>query len=281
MDSVLKLFGVGVSLLAGYLFLHLSPYRRYRAEHLRTDRFTLQVLGYSFALYALGSVANSIITQRYCGGFAEQFLASVEQYSGLQASVILTLVLAPIAAGLDNFILLARMCDNRVVTQHSFFTNPVVRTRAAAAARFVLKCDDAATRTLYRATIGRKPLMLTLKSGKVYVGQPVGEMRDPSLLAGSIRLIPVASGYRDPSTHKVNFTTAYKDMGRRIRPIENEQKARGDDPLASDLAELTITDSEKVKIDMQDLGVIVFWSEVQSLTIFNEDLYRAFQSTDT
>jgi hypothetical protein len=39
----------------------------------------------------------------------------------------------------------------------------VDKTRAAAIARFILNCDDAATRLLHRATIFRKPIMLTLK----------------------------------------------------------------------------------------------------------------------
>jgi hypothetical protein len=37
-ESVLRAFGVSVALFAGYLFLRTSQYRRFRAEHLRTDR---------------------------------------------------------------------------------------------------------------------------------------------------------------------------------------------------------------------------------------------------
>jgi hypothetical protein len=281
MESVLKLFGAGVALLAGYIFLRTSPYRKYRAEHLRSDRFALHVLVYSIGLYTLGATASSAISRNFGGGIAERLLAYAEDYSGVKATVILSVVFAPIVALADNLRILFLMRKDAAVTPYNLWRNPMTKIRFAAAARYVLKCNDAATKTLYRATFGRKPLMLTLKSGKVYVGQPTAEMRDPSLLAGSIRLIPIASGYRDTSTHKVTFTTPYKDMTRRMRPIASEQQARRDDPLGVDLAELKISDKENVEIDMQDIGVVVFWSEVQSLTIFNEDLYRAFQSSDT
>jgi hypothetical protein len=61
MEALAKALGASVPLLAGYLFLRMSPYRRYRAEHLRTDRFALHVFEFSVVCYAVGVLTASFI----------------------------------------------------------------------------------------------------------------------------------------------------------------------------------------------------------------------------
>jgi hypothetical protein len=121
--------------------------------------------------------------------------------------------------------------------------------------------------------------MLTLKSGKVYVGAPVGGIGDPSVRAQSIKIIPLLSGYRDPDTHKVNLPTRYKDIYAKMDLKKKDEKPTNpQDPLARDIAAFKLSDSESIETDMQDIGVVVLWSEIQSLSLYDDNIYSAFQA---
>jgi hypothetical protein len=152
------------------------------------------------------------------------------------------------------------------------------KLRAAAVARFVLKCDDAATRLLHRATIYRKPMMITLKSGKVYIGEPVGGTGDPSVRPTSIKIIPKHSGVRNPNTHKVELRTNYTELSPLIRLRDNPEPSDPEDPLAKDIADLQMRSGETAVIDMQDMGIVILWSEIQTLSMFDKNIYETFQS---
>jgi hypothetical protein len=277
-ESVLKAFGVSVTVFGGYFFLRTSPYRRFLAEHLRTDRFALHVLGFALLSYAFSVVIASITEREFKSGWVHDILGTAKEYTRLETPVIFTVLLAPILGIFDSIYVTLRMHRDLAVAQHSFWKRPLAKMRAAAAARFVLKCDDAATRLLYRATIYRKALMITLKSGKVYVGQPVGGLGDPSVRSHSIKIIPLYSGYRDAVTHKVELPTKYRMIVSAVQLREKEEPANPEDPLARDMADLKMKDGERVEIDMQDMGVVILWSEIQSLTIYDDGIYRAFQT---
>jgi hypothetical protein len=61
--------------------------------------------------------------------------------------------------------------------------------------------------------------MVTLKSGKVYVGKSAEAIADPPVRAQSLKIIPFHSGYRNEKTHKVELPTPRK-------PIACEMKLR-------------------------------------------------------
>ena len=276
-ESVLKGFGVSATLLAGYLFLRFSPYRRFLAEHLRTDRFALHVLTFALSTYFVGVVIASFIEREFENGWIHSALLTAVSYTHLQAPVICALLAAPLLGLGDRICIAILMRRDPWVVQRTW-KQPFLKTRTAAVARFIMKCDDAATRLLHRATVYRKPIMLSLKSGKVYVGEPVGGVGDPSVRAQSIKIIPRFSGYRDPETHKVDLRTNYTDIHKMMVPREEEEPSNPEDPLAKDLADLKVGDGPSVEVDMQDMGVVVLWSEVQSLSIYDDDIYRAFQN---
>jgi hypothetical protein len=278
-ESVLKAFGASVTLFAGYLFLRMSPYRRFKAEHLRTDRFALHVFGLALISYGISVVIASVIDRKFPGTSVQTFLHKLaDSYAHVEVQVVVTVVLAPMLGVLDSLIITYRMRRDPAVVERSW-KKLITKIRAAAVARFILTCDDAAIRLLHRATIFRKPLMLTLKSGKVYVGQPVGGIGDPSVRAHSIKIIPLVSGYRDPDTHKVELPTKYRDVYQMMVLRQKEEPTNPDDPLAKDIADLACRDGSSVVTDMQDIGVVVLWSEVQSLSLYDENIYRAFQVT--
>jgi hypothetical protein len=277
-ESVFKGFGVSVTLFAGYLVLRCSPYRRFKAEHLRTDRFALHVLGFALLAYAISVLVASVIEREFKGGVLHNLLLIAMSYTHLEAPVICSVLVAPLLGVVDSLRITYHMRRDPAVTQHSWW-HPIAKTRFAAVARFILECDDAATRLLHRATIFRKPIMLTLKSGKVYVGAPVGGIGDPSVRAQSIKIIPLLSGYRDPDTHKVNLPTRYKDIYAKMDLKKKDEKPTNpQDPLARDIAAFKLSDSESIETDMQDIGVVVLWSEIQSLSLYDDNIYSAFQA---
>jgi hypothetical protein len=276
-ESVLKAFGTGVIVFAGYLFLRMSPYRRFKAEHLRTDRFALHVFGLALISYGISVLVASFIDRKFPTSFVATYLHKLAgSYAHVEVPVVVTILLAPVLGILDSLIITFRMGSDPAVVERSW-KKPITKARAAAVARYILQCDDAATRLIHRATIFRKPLMLTLKSGKVYVGQPVGGIGDPSVRAHSIKIIPLVSGYRNPDTHKVELPTKYLDVYQMMVLRQKEEPTNPDDPLAKDIADLACRDGSSAVTDMQDIGVVVLWSEIQSLSLYDENIYRAFQ----
>jgi len=144
--------------------------------------------------------------------------------------------------------------------------------RLAAVARSIRKSDDSVLRLLWRATIYGTPLMVTLKSGKVYVGKSAEAIADPSVRTQSLKIIPFHSGYRNEKTHKVELPTDYQRIYEMMqpKPEEVEEPVNLSDPLAIEYMDLKWTDGALVEVDMQDMGVVILWSEVQSLTLYSK-----------
>jgi hypothetical protein len=279
MDALAKAFGVSVLLLAGYTILLISPFRRFTAEHLRSDRFALHLFGISLICYFLGVFVSLVITYKFSHGLAADYLVKVAKYTNLPTSSICALLVAPVLGTIDRLQIMVRMLGDPAVKERSWWRLDW-KSGAAAVARFVLICNDAAIRTLYRATFYRKPLMITLKSGKVYVGTPIRNVWEPSLQPTFIKIVPMLSGYRDRDTHKVSMSTNYRDITSRMIPRPNAKPARIDDPLARDIADLKMNGGESVPIDMQDMGIVILWSEMVTMSLYDECVYRAFQETE-
>jgi hypothetical protein len=274
-SDLFKGFGLSVTLVAGYVFIRCSPYRRYRSEHLRTDRFALHVLLYALFVYAFGVAIESVAESNFSGSFAYRLLFGVAKYTRLDEPVLCALVAAPVLGILDRFWITLLLLRDPAVMQKSWL-HPLIKSRTAANARFVTKCDDAGIRLLYRAIFFRKPLLITLSSGKIYIGEPVGGLGDPSVRAQSIKLVPRASGYRNSDTHKVEITTRYTDLRENMVLRDNKEPSNPDDPLEQDLADLTTKDGI-VEVDIQDMGIVILWSEIQTLSLYDPNIYQAFQ----
>jgi hypothetical protein len=274
-ESVVKAFSFSLTLFAGYLFTWLSPYRRFQAENLRPDRYAYHLLGVSLALYLVGvGIAVGFDVE---AGPMYNVVHSVAQYTHIQAPVMIAIALALIWAVADS-LYTAFVMRRDPALQLVDWTQPFARMRLAAVARSIRKSDDSVLRLLWRATIYGTPLMVTLKSGKVYVGKSAGTIADPSVRGQSLKIIPLYSGYRN-ETHKVELPTDYQriyEMMQR-KPEEEEEQMNLSDPLAIEYVDLKCKDGTLVEVDMQDMGIVILWSEVQSLTLYDENIYRAFQ----
>jgi hypothetical protein len=276
-ESVVKAFSLSLTLFAGYLFIRLSPYRRFQAENLRPDRYAYHVLGFSLALYLVGVAIAVAVGFDVESGPTYNIARTVAQYTHIQAPVIIAIALALILAVVDS-LCIAFVMRRDPALQLVDWRQPFARMRLAAVARSILKSDDSVLRLLWRATIYGTPLLVTLKSGKVYVGKSAETISDPSVRTLSLKIIPLFSGYRDEA-HKVELSTDYQriyEMMQR-KPEEEEEQVNLSDPLAIEYVDLKCKDGALVEVDMQDMGVVILWSEVQSLTLYNENIYRAFQ----
>lgn len=267
-QPVLLAFGAGTAVLAGYVFIRFSPYRRFRAESLRADRFALHLLGCSVLLYAIGAATDALAPQ-----FQTTIVEKLEK-AGITRPILFALIAALPVAFVDSIYTLILQSDDVALKEPGGLW---ARIRSAAISRYMRACDDAGVRIIYRAFRLKKQLMVTLKSGKVYVGQVQHLMRDPTDITNFVRLMPIASGHRDPLTKKVTLSTPYSILREATSKYETDRTSGHiDDPLRSELVRLN-SGAQPSSFDLEDLGVVVLWREIETLMIFDERVYELFQ----
>jgi hypothetical protein len=290
-ETARQLFGAGLYLLAGYVFIHLCYLRRFSAEHLRTDRFALHLLGYSLVFFIAGELLAALIPNWTVTGL-EQARENVEQ-AGVTASFINALLLAVVSALGGNVALVARRRqDLRLVgiqePEHkgrTLWARCQRRTRLmrmAALVAFVHQSDDSALRAIFRAFVYKKQLLVTLKSHRIYIGEPILPNLNPASTLTSLRLLPLASGYRRGSEKTVEITTYYDDLYGRLSQVPAEERhisrlTDRTDPLTVDEWDLQVTADETARVDLEDMGIIILWSEVESIALFDPNVYAAFR----
>jgi hypothetical protein len=97
------------------------------------------------------------------------------------------------------------------------------------------------------------PVLLTLGSGKVYVGYVV-RLFHPDVERKHIRLLPVMSGYRSDNTQEVRFTTFYDVI-----------RAQAQDPNSGFYGLLE-----------RDFEIVIPVAEVKSVSLFDARAFEAF-----
>jgi hypothetical protein len=98
-----------------------------------------------------------------------------------------------------------------------------------------------------------KAVLITLDSGKVYVGHVITNF-NPAYDIGSIKISPIVSGYRKPEDQTVVFNIDYTEL---LTSIYNQ------DPSVSER-------------DRGDLGIVIPLDEIKSASIFSLPMYRRF-----
>lgn len=137
----------------------------------------------------------------------------------------------------------------------------------------------------FQAQRRARPVMITLRNGKVYIGIVHGcntpGMHDRN---GSVYLQPAISGYRKGETHEVCLTTDYTAALEAIvnecdnpkdetLPLWQREPCRSsDDPASSPVrtSPADLLDSMKIAISMSD---------IVTATIFSKELYPCFDSS--
>jgi hypothetical protein len=99
------------------------------------------------------------------------------------------------------------------------------------------------------------PILVTLISGKVYAGWAV-KTPNPKATRKHLTVLPLLSGYRSPTQHRVEFTINYYDILERLK--------NGPDP------DLNYMYTE-------DLQVVIPTDQISSAHLFDLTVYEQFQ----
>jgi hypothetical protein len=121
--------------------------------------------------------------------------------------------------------------------------------------RTVREWHDYLEELLLQAQEETRQVSLTLKNGKVYVGFVVQSF-DPAYDRKYIIVLPTMSGYRDGSTHKINFNTDYTRVYQALLADEPARLVQGVD----------------------DFQTVVAASEVISANLFDWTAYARFNT---
>jgi hypothetical protein len=272
-----SVFGVSLALLAGYVYVRTSYYRRFSCEHLRTDRFALHLLAFSFVLYLAGAFASELLPDWGWKPFKK--LRDDAEKVGVSVGLINAVLFAVLYGFYENIKLARRLGrDPHIAGQLPNKING--RMRLAAQLKYVKKSTDATLRLMFRAVLLNKLVQVTLKSGKVYVGRLRWPDFDPAHPLTTVNLVPFFSGYRDSTTRKVVVTTKYDDLFYDLEPLPDEEltpPVSVTNPLRTDIWLLSRNGAEPARIDIEDLGVVLALSEVTSLSLYDQAIYEWFQ----
>jgi hypothetical protein len=121
------------------------------------------------------------------------------------------------------------------------------------------RCGEKATKgygspleqLLLKALKEKKYVMVTLSSGKVYIGRVASGLAPED--DRSFELLPIKSGYREADKHRLEITTHYDEAYQKI--FEGEG-----DPFEV----------------VADFGVVVPVKDVISATLFRGDIYQKY-----
>lgn len=112
-------------------------------------------------------------------------------------------------------------------------------------------------------------VMLTIDSGKVYVGLIKSTPPNPGSDDSYIRILPVLSGYRKDGTHEVEFTTTYAEA---IQQTVRE----GDSNEGPRLRDDHLPQTKKLRLD--DFIKVVPINQIVTAGKFDPGAYRAFNT---
>jgi hypothetical protein len=98
-----------------------------------------------------------------------------------------------------------------------------------------------------------RAVLVTLQSGKVYVGQVIANF-NPAYDVESIKISPILSGYRRADDQSVAFNIDYTDLLTKVHNHDPDVSPR----------------------DKEDLGIVITLDEVTSACIFSLPMYRKF-----
>lgn len=243
--------------LAGFLFLYTSYFQRFQHAAASPQTKTSLSFAYGIGLLLFTSIALCVLHEA-CPRLTSalhSFWVQVSPVPGLSAVFVAAPAAGLILGFLGNVIGLVGSSGQLYLANAShplYTTNIRARMRLAALGRVASKTDDRLLATLWRAVTLGKLVQITLKGRKVYIGSPLAS-GDPSVESQWLKIVPIASGYRDSESLVYIATTDYRGL----------------------FDELAGTELD-VSFDRQDLGILIAWSEISSLTIYEPKLEDFF-----
>lgn len=171
-------------LLGGFIFIHWCNRTKFKAIRLDKERLLFYAALAGIGLLALAFILEALIPPFIpCVTWFPCIPALPFDYIGVSmTALLLGLILPPLLN-------LKWKVD-------------------AESSRYISEEGDPFEQLINKALDSTKPVMLTLKGGKVYVGFVVSSF-EPAREQRTIRIAPIKSGYREDTKLRVKFTTDY------------------------------------------------------------------------
>ncbi len=275
--------GVGSTLLvglAGFLYLHGSYFKRFQIAHLPPQTRASLSFAYGLCFLFLASISAHICPKG--AGALSTFWADLSPVPNVGGLFGMAPILGLVVACASNIVRLVRVSSLPYFTsrEHALHSSSLrARMRLAALVTLSKNSDDLRFLTLWRAITLGKLIQVTLKSGKVYIGSALATL-DPSAPDGWLKIVPIASGYRDSISRKYVQTTVYLDLYDAL--VAAEQPQADDDSKQNTTPDVDPANAPRIiQFDPQDLGILITWDEVVSLTIHEPALQSYFAEQDT
>lgn len=285
--------GLALLLVAGFL-IQLPVYSRRLDMHLQTAaRFPVIALLYGFGLnIAMRCLGMALPTVAHAGEwiavhFGGFLLASESERLGTMYLSAVVAFPAGVSWALVEYLRTGRRIqfhqpsatsDDESVPEVGWMARPFRqfrRIRQQAELQISSEAIGAVHSLLVRAMREGAPVMLTLRSGKVYVGFIV-DMGLPRLLnhpeAGA-RIFPVKSGYRDNKTRQVVLCTDYSLV---LETIRESFYPEG----VAEVEAVREADVSALKAMLNSIGQHFRLSEVEIATMHDENLATWFREAD-
>lgn len=273
-DSVVQgLSGALLIGLSGFLYLHASYYQRFRYALVGHQTRASLAFAYGLAFLVLAGVLSRA---GFPGAAGQKALASV----WVSITPVATLngifgaapLLGLLIGVLSNFWRLIRASDKSHLKykKHALFTDRLdKRLRLAAMSDVAESGEDHLLSTMWRAATQGKLIQVTMKSRKVYVGSPLLQ-DDPSVNSLWLKILPIASGFRDSETLAYIPTTDYRALFDSLA-----SSARSSGPEINSMIQI-VKGKTSISFDQNDLGFLLPWTEVVSITIHDPALEAFF-----
>lgn len=266
-----------ITVLSGYLFItkwHESSYiiRRQDSQGVYFYAATAGIFLLIISIFLVGCLGTSLLwLKKFLAVWAKSNLPLGENEDSLSSAYWIIVLSITLFIGLSSGFLLN--CFQAIITMRKkdwvVIIGDGIENKRKNPIYYLLKIYEYSSISPLRRAINylnadfelilsrgftqAKPICFTLRSGKVYVGQVMGAV-DPVDSRDMIRILPTMSGYRNPVTHKVKFTTFYKKLYGSIK----------------DNAELQ-------HLNVENFEIVFSFADVQSANLFDTSAYDEFQ----
>ena len=143
--------------------------------------------------------------------------------------------------------------------------------------RAINEKDDPAEQLIQKALNTGTLVSVTLKSGKVYVGQ-VKKMFNPSFEVQSINLLLSRSGYREEETKKLILDIRYDKTHEKLKETVERKITKAMTSIIKENPNLPYSQvidraAKQVSQDLLQFEIVLFVSEIVSINFFDFEIY--------
>lgn len=228
-------------LIAGFLFLRCTHYYRFDYKEYSGYRLILPAIAYGLAFYFFANIYYYfIVIDNYHGT-----IDSWDKVLGNQYPLI----------GLIAVLLSGLL---------SATTNVIISAEKAKALK-IKYSNNTILRVLYRSAKKENPILISLDTGKVYIGLLVKSEDDPSY-DPTVGILPIMSGYRDSEKKVVRITHSYIDLALNIF---NELRSNNCD---------IDTNDHIIAFPLERVASVMAWDESFIIEFDNEDFINVIEN---